>query len=77
MGRAMADVMIHIDETLSSESLRKLEETMREDECVISAGIPAGNVHMMLVAYDPECVAAIDILEKVKETGVHAELVGM
>ncbi|MBI5041783.1 MAG: ATP-binding protein [Gammaproteobacteria bacterium] len=77
MDISMADVMIHIDETLSAESLKKLEETMREDECVISAGVPSGNAHLMLVAYNPECVAAADILARVKSTGVHAELVGM
>jgi hypothetical protein len=73
----MADAMIHIDETLSNESLKKLEEAMREDECVISVGIPAGNMHMMLVAYNPECVSARDILTRVEEAGVHAELIGM
>jgi hypothetical protein len=73
----MADVMIHIDETLSEESLKKIGEVVREDGCVISAGVPAGNMHMMLVAYDPECVAAAEILARIRNTGVHAELVGM
>lgn len=77
MGRQMADVMIHIDETLSEESLKRLEAAVREDVCVISAGIPAENRHMMLVAYNPECVSASDILARVKNAGVHAELVGM
>ncbi|MBI5041713.1 MAG: hypothetical protein HZB57_11105 [Gammaproteobacteria bacterium] len=50
---------------------------MRENECVISIGVPAGNVPMMLVAYNAECTAAADILARVKKAGVHAELVGM
>ena len=77
MDRPMADVMIHIDETLSEDSLKKIEDAVREDECVISAGVPAGNAHMMLVAYNPECVSASDILARVEKAGVHAELVGM
>ncbi len=77
MGRQMADVMIHIDEALSEESLKMLEAAVREDMCVISAGVPADNRHMMLVAYNPECVSAADILARVKNAGVHAELVGM
>ena len=77
MGRQMADVMIHIDETLSEESLKMVEAAVREDVCVISAGIPADNRHMMLVAYNPECASAAGILARVKSAGVHAELVGM
>ena len=77
MGRQMADVMIHIDETLSEESLRQIEAVVRENEGVISAGVPADNVHMMLVAYNPDGVSAVDILARVKSAGVHAELVGM
>ncbi len=77
MDRPMADAMIHIDETLSEESLKKIEEAVRENECVISAGVPAGNMHMMLVAYNPECVSAKDILARVEKAGVHAELIGM
>jgi hypothetical protein len=77
MDKPMADVMIHIDEALSEEALKKIEAAVREEECVISAGVPAGNLHMMLVAYNPECIAAADILARVKQTGVHAELIGM
>ena len=77
MGRQMVDVMIHIDETLSDESLKMVEAAVREDMCVISAGIPADNKHMMLVAFNPECASAADILTRVKNAGVHAELVGM
>ena len=77
MDISMADVMIHIDETLSAESLKRLEAAVREDECVISAGVSPGNAHLMLVAYNPECIAAADVLARVKKTGVHAELVGM
>jgi hypothetical protein len=77
MGRQLADVMIHIDETLSEESLKQIEAVVRDDICVVSAGVPAGNPHMMLVAYNPDCVSATDILAKVKSAGVHAELVGM
>jgi hypothetical protein len=54
----------------------KLTDTVREDECVISASVPLGKEHMMLVAYNPECVTATDILAKVNKQGVHAELVG-
>ena len=73
----IADVMIHIDETLPQDALMKLENTVREDECVISASVPAGKEHMMLVAYNPDCTTATDILARVSKQGIHAELVGI
>lgn len=77
MGKPTVDVMIHIDETLSEESLKRIAETVREDACVVSADMPGKNAHMMRVAYNPLCTAATDILARVRNTGVHAELVGM
>ncbi|MBA3034248.1 MAG: ATP-binding protein [Gammaproteobacteria bacterium] len=74
---SIADVLVHIDESLSKEALVKLGEAVRTDECVISAGVPSGNMHLMLVAYNPECTSGKNILLKVKDTGVHAELVGL
>ncbi|WP_372522120.1 ATP-binding protein [Sulfuricaulis sp.] len=73
----IADVMIHIDEALPRDALMKLEYTVREDECVISASVPAGKEHMMLVAYNPDCTSATDILARVNKQGIHAELVGL
>ncbi|HSD97306.1 MAG TPA: hypothetical protein VLB06_09200 [Sulfuricaulis sp.] len=73
----IADVMIHIDETLPRDALMKLENTVREDECVISASVPTGKEHMMLVAYNPNCTSAMDILARVNKQGIHAELVGL
>ena len=74
---SIADVLVHIDESLSKEALVKLGEAVRTDECVISAGVPSGNMHLMLVAYNPECTNGKNILLKVKDSGVHAELVGL
>ena len=73
----VADVLVHIDESLSKEALAKLEEAVRKDECVISASVPAGKTHLMLVAFNPACTSSKKILCKVTEQGVHAELVGL
>lgn len=73
----IADVMIHIDESLPRESLAKIEDDLRQNECVISASVPAGNEHLMLVAYNPHCISATDILARVGGKGIHAELIGL
>lgn len=74
---SIADVVVHIDESLSKEALAKLEDAVRTDECVISASVPVGKTHLMLVAFNPDCTSAKKILCKVTEQGVHAELVGL
>lgn len=73
----IADVLVHIDESLSRDALEKLEDAVRADECVVSAEVPAGKMHLMLVAYNPQCTTGKKILLKVREQGVHAELVGL
>lgn len=77
MADAIADVMIHVDETLDRDALDRLEAVVRENACVTSADVPADRQHMMLVTYNAECVSAQEILQLVTEQGVHAELVGM
>jgi hypothetical protein len=73
----ITDVMIHIDETLPRKELKNIEYTVREDKCVISACVPPGKEHLMLVTYNPECTTATDILSKVTKRGIHAELIGL
>ena len=77
MADAIADVMIHVDETLDREALERLEAVVRENTCVTSADVPADRQHMMLVTYNAECVSAQEILGLVTAQGVHAELVGL
>lgn len=77
MADAIADVMIHVDETLDREALDRLEAAVKQNDCITSADVPAGREHMMLVTYNAECVSAREILDIVIRQGVHAELVGM
>jgi hypothetical protein len=73
----IVDFMIHIDETLPPENLEKLESVVRRNESVISATIPRGKPHLMMVTYNPQRGSARDILSSVEREGCHAELVGM
>lgn len=74
---SIADVLVHIDESLSKDALKKLENAVRKEECIISASIPSGKIHLMLVAYNPNCSSGKKILLNVKEQGLHAELIGL
>lgn len=77
MANAIADVMIHLDESLDRDALNRLESVIKENKCVTSADVSPDQKHMMLVTYDSECISAQEILQMVTGQGVHAELVGL
>ncbi len=74
MSEAISDFMVHVDESLSAEQLRQLEDCVHDDECVISAGFSQHASHLMTVVYDCECTHAKDILGHVRDKGLHATM---
>ena len=77
MNTNLADVVVHIDETLPLDQLKTLEDHIHGIGGVVSACNRAGQPHLISVVYNPEKVKSRDILEKVQTEGVHAELVGL
>ena len=73
----IADVTVHIDETLDHEHLVSLSDTMHDMEGVISVGLHDNKPHLMIVGYDPKVTKSRNILDKVTEDGMHAELIGL
>jgi hypothetical protein len=77
MGIQLADLMIHIDEHLSTPQRETVETALRGIEGVVSVKNPDDRPHLTLVAYRPDQVRAEDLLARVKAEGVSAELVGL
>lgn len=77
MNISIADFMVHVDRELLSDRMRELEDSIRADQCVLSACVSKRDPHLMLVAYDPDCTSAAHILGHFSEQGVHAEGVGL
>ena len=73
----IADVTVHIDETLDHEHLELLSNTMHDMEGVISIGVHDNRPHLMIVGYDPRVTKSKNILDKVTQGGLHAELIGL
>jgi hypothetical protein len=44
---------------------------------VVSACVNENARHLLLVDYDPSGIQSRDILDRIRESGVHAELVGL
>ena len=74
---SISDFIIHVDETLTREQLDRLEASIREHSCVVSAGAHDRTPHLMLVAYDPECVDSKTILANVTSQGFRATSIGL
>ncbi len=73
----ICDVMIHINESLNDEARSALENKMRKIDGVISPGFNAGKEHLLLIAYNSEKTNTTVLLEKTREAGYTAQLVGM
>ncbi len=73
----IADVVVHIDETLPLDELKTIENHIHKIGGVVSACNRDDEPHLISVTYNPEQVKSHDILVKIKSEGVHAELVGL
>jgi hypothetical protein len=77
MSTDVADVVIHVDETLAPDRLKTIEDHIHKISGVVTACNRDDQPHLISVTYNPERVKSLDILEKVRKEGVHAELVGL
>ncbi len=77
MTRNVADVMLHIEETLPADQLRTLENHLYKMGGVLSATNRDDKPNMILVSYDPSKVQSHDLVAKVESEGLHAQLIGL
>ena len=74
---SLADVTLHIDETLDEMELSQLETAIRNDVGIVSVGHSEKDRHLMIVMYAPDETKSINILHSVAEQGYHGELIGV
>jgi hypothetical protein len=73
----IADVVVHVDETLPLDQLKTIEDHIHKMGGVVSARNQENQPHLISVTYNPEQVQSHDILVKVRKEGIHAQLVGL
>ncbi len=73
----LADVTIHIDQTLDEEATAKLEAALRQRMGVISVRINPDRPHLVIVEYNPELTSSRDLVDIPRFQGLQAELVGL
>lgn len=72
----ITDIMMHIDEDLNKAQRDELESFVREQDGVVALGYHDEKPHLMLIEYNPDKVSSSDLLSRVQDRGLHAELVG-
>ncbi len=73
----MVDVTLHLDEDTSHDQREGLRDKLLEMRGVMAAVSHDEKPHLLVVEYDPDVVNSSEILATVKESGLHAELIGL
>lgn len=73
----LADITLHVDETLDSDGLEQLEEAFRIRDGVVSVHTEPNRPHLFVIEYNPERVNSQDLLAITHFQGLHAELIGL
>ena len=73
----LADVVVHIDQTLERDHRSKIEAELRAIDGVVSVHNPDNRPHLAIVEYNPDKTNSTVILNTVTVQGVQAELVGL
>lgn len=71
------DFLVHIDETLNDSELEVIEDSIRDGKAVAAASHQANNPHLIQVVYDSNMIHANDIVQAIRDHGVHAQAVGL
>ena len=77
MGKGIADVTVHIDETIDHSKLQEISDAVRSLDGIESVTFHDDKPHFMIVKYDPEQTDLPSIHKAVVAEGVHAELLGL
>lgn len=77
MSKTLADVLVHVDQTLNHDQLASLTQAIAAIDGVSSAEGHDAKPHLVIVTYDSAQVNSQQILAAVKAQGVSAELIGL
>jgi hypothetical protein len=73
----LADVTLHVDETLDADGLANLENAFRQREGVVSVHVEQKRPHLFVLEYNPKLVHSKDLVKIPQFHGLHAELIGL
>jgi hypothetical protein len=72
----LTDIVIHINENLDNQHRIDLSKEVLSISGVSSASVQEKRPHLMIIAYNAAETKAYEVLNNVRKTGMHAQLVG-
>ena len=72
----MADVVIHINESVDHDSRTSIADAIRKHPGVMGVAHHDEKPHLLIVEFNPDQVHAKELLQVALDKGVHAQLVG-
>ena len=76
MAKYDANVVVHIDENLTNEQIHDIEKQLSSVNGVVSACAHVRTPHLFVIDYDPRSIHTGQLLQKVKNGRLHAQLIG-
>ncbi len=73
----LPEVLIHVSEKPDVSGKNELVEQLRILDGVVASGFSQEKEHLLFVSYNSDMINAAALLEKVKENGFKAQLVGL
>lgn len=73
----MVDVMIHIDEEMDDDKRQAVMDSIWQLDGIIGVIFHAEKPHLLIIEYNPDKSSSSQFIEKVRENGLHGELVGL
>ncbi len=74
---SLADVTVHVDESVDRDTRLKLENDLRAKDGVVNVCSSEQTPHLIVVTYDPGHATGKQILRVVLGDHLHAELIGL
>ncbi len=72
----VTDMVMHIDNTLGTDSRRNVERAITGNKGVLNAHFNERRPHLMLVSYDTDRTSSFEIMAQVTGQQLNAERVG-
>lgn len=73
----LADVTIHIDKEIHTDTHGKEEAALRDLPGVVSVHMPGEEPHLLVVEYNPDVTTSTHMLTTVRDLAGHAEMIGL
>ena len=71
-----ANIVVHVADELSDNAISDMQQNLSGVDGVVSACVHERTRHLWVIDYDPRQVRSGQLLQRIRNNGLHAELIG-